>query len=179
MLPSEGVNTRFYPITHLIDLEVDKLVNENPIGIPLGLRMQVDRMLSVLEEHEALEANAWITLLVFAAFALQSHPLDVSVVVFDAGLQLWQFFLNIEANMILAHLLAQFVNVEDSNLLKPFISLVLHFDCIRRLLMCKLMHNKLIRLLHPLIRDDKLYFLYELIKVSILDKFHEDWLLSS
>ena len=145
----------------------------------MGLRMQVDRMLSVLKEHEALEANAWITLLVFAAVALQSHPLDVRLIVFEVGLQLWQFFLHIEANMILAHLLAQFVNVVDSNLLKPFISLILHFDGIRRLLMRNLMHNELIRLLHPLIRDDKLYFLYELIKVGILDKFHEDWLLSS
>ena len=145
----------------------------------MGLRMQVDRMLSVLKEHEALEANAWITLLVFAAVALQSHPLDVRLIVFEVGLQLWQFFLHIEANMILAHLLAQFVNVVDSNLLKPFISLILHFDGIRRLLMRNLMHNELIRFLHPLIRDDKLYFLYELIKVGILDKFHEDWLLSS
>ena len=136
-------------------------------------------MLSVLKEHEALEANAWIALLVFTTVTLQSHPLDVCVVVFEAGLQLWQFFLHIEANMILAHLLAQFVNVVDSNLLKPFISLVLHFDDIRRLLMCNLMHNELIRLLHPLIRYDKLYFLYELIKVGVLNKFHKDWLLSS
>ena len=136
-------------------------------------------MLSVLEEHEALEANAWITLLVFAIVALQSHPLDVCVIVFEAGLQLWQFFLHIEANMILAHLLAQFVNVVDSDLLKPLISLVLHFEDIRRLLMRDLIHNELIRLLHPLICDDKLYFLDELIKVGILDEFHQDWLLSN
>ena len=44
--------------------------------------------------------------------------------------------------------------------------------------MCNLMHDELVRLLHPLVLDDKLDFLRKLFKVSILYKFDEDWLLS-
>ena len=50
--------------------------------------MNVDQMLGVLKEHEALESDARVALLLPAIVHLRGHPLNVSFIIFEGCLNL-------------------------------------------------------------------------------------------
>ena len=149
------------------------------ISVSLRLCMQVNLMFFVLHEHETLEADAWVALLLPALVHLGGHPLDVRVVILERWLNLGQLFLHREADMALSHFLAELVDHLCAELLDPLEVLVLYFDTLRGLVQRKLLHYEFIWLLHPLFSHYQFDFMHKLVEVSVLQKFHQNWHLSS
>ena len=110
LLSRENVEFTLYSADDLENLEGDNLVKKGVISVSLRLCMQVNLMFFVLHEHETLEADAWVALLLPALVHLGGHPLDVRVVILERWLNLGQLFLHLEADMALSHFLADLVD---------------------------------------------------------------------
>ena len=89
-LSRENVEFTLDFVDDLENLEGDNLVKKGVISVSLRLCMQVNRMLFVLHEHETLEADAWVALLLLAIVHLSGHPFDVRVVILERWLDLGQ-----------------------------------------------------------------------------------------
>lgn len=174
LLSCEGVDTRFDVVLDFVDFEIHDLVYESAIRVPLRLRMEVNRVLNVLHEHEAFEPDARVALLLLAVVHLSRHPLDKRLVVLETWLYFRKLFLDLESRVILAHLLIKFVKELVSYALQPVVSAILQLDVVRGFLVRQLLHDELIGLLIPLVRDNQAHFRNELVEVRVLDELDKD-----
>jgi len=104
LFTSKGINSVFSAILKLIYLEVDDFVHELTIRVALGFSMQVDLVLGIVAEHQALEANTGVAGLRMATDHLCSNPVDIRIIMFIV-LNLWDRLTELQTGMVLTHLL--------------------------------------------------------------------------
>ena len=104
LFTSKGINSVFSAILKLIYLEVDNFVHKLTIRVALRFSMQVDLVLRIVAEHQALEANTGVAGLRLATDHLCSNPVDIRIIMFIV-LNLWDRLTELQTGMVLTHLL--------------------------------------------------------------------------